>query len=124
MANLKRYVVFYHYRNEDLKALLIKRAKELGYRNTYNCSFYDSVSLDTTEGTLRQTGYDENIEKSCPEDHELGNFRDFLITDQYRYGYHIRVGDYKVVFKDNGIQVGCTFVDKETILKIAEKFKD
>ncbi len=35
----------------------------------------------------------------------------------------IKVGDYTVEFKPDGVQVGCTFVDKKTILDIAAKLK-
>jgi len=35
----------------------------------------------------------------------------------------IILGGQTVTFTDSGIQVGCQYVDKETILKIAEQFK-
>lgn len=35
-------------------------------------------------------------------------------------GPDISIGDNKVVFQDNGVKVGCTFVSKETVKQIAE----
>jgi hypothetical protein len=35
----------------------------------------------------------------------------------------VRVGNHDVEFKDNGVQVGCTFVPKETVLEIAKRLQ-
>lgn len=35
----------------------------------------------------------------------------------------ITIGEHKVEFRNNGVQVGCTFVDRDTILKIADRIK-
>jgi hypothetical protein len=33
----------------------------------------------------------------------------------------LKIGEYTAEFKDNGVQVGCTFVDKETVRAIYER---
>ena len=122
MADLKKFIVFWHYNNEDLKDLLIKRAQELGYKSK-DSSCSTSVTICTDDGLIWNTGYNENIEKKH-QDHEIGNLKDFLTTDKYKYDPEIIIDEYKVIFKDDGIKVGCCFIGKETILKIVEKFKD
>ena len=52
----------------------------------------------------------------------IGEFIDGWFKER-KYEDDIFINDERVTFTDDGIKVGCKSIDKETVLKIAEKLK-
>lgn len=119
-----RYVVFYTKGNKNLGDFLESRAHELGYIGT-TCGKDLSVTLDRRDHTITHTSI-RKAHESYPADHELGNFEDFLTTDRYKLRKYpeIVLGGHKVIFQDDGIQVGCQTVNKATIMLIAAEYAE
>lgn len=92
-------------RKHDKKAAawLIKNEKKLVWLDKNSCDLVDSFSwVDTEQGGEFWNNLDDKITAKKGE---------------------IRIRDYVVEFTKTGITVGCTTVDKATILAIAKRFK-
>lgn len=72
--------------------------------------------IEKASNTLKKYFYVEFKEDGTLQDAVDHVHKILLDTD-------IRIGEHKVEFLDDGIKVGCTHVDKETIKKIAKEFK-
>lgn len=124
---MKEFVVFPTLDNNALYEVFYNRAKELGYKDECFKQGAKSVTLSTQDGYIMRTilnhesgGY---VDTKHLTNHENGDIRKFLFTDHYKYEPKLIINDEVVEFEEDGIKVGCTTVDKETILKIAERFK-
>lgn len=121
---MKKWVVFPCFSNEQLKEVILERAREIGYEGDPYSTI--SVSINVENGRIAWTDtytisrMKENSNNY--DDHELGDLEKLFTTDYYKFKKPLMINDYEVEFKVDGIQVGCQFVYKDVIKKIAEKF--
>lgn len=99
-----------------------ERLFELGYGWPGNTVMHtDSHHITINWNVLGEMTYDTCANYIWEEESEKGSLDDLFNTEKYKLRKPIIIGEHEVEFKDDGVKVGCTFVDKKTVKKIYKK---
>ena len=79
----------------------------------------DYVHMNTDADEMYVIHYNNSPQR----DYYFVDFKTFLVT-VYEHYNKLFIDGKEVLFDDDGVTVGCTFVSKETINQIAEQFQD
>lgn len=111
-----------------------KDGKGYGFLDESNYNPFESIVAELTEEGCHSIGFDKSDLTYCScKEHTIVHYEntgfkkvdlhDFLlfIANDFTLQPEIKIGGNTVEFKENGIQVGCTFVEKDKVKEIHDK---